>query len=92
MLEKPGGASRVGVHLPLDGQGRAETKQWLENWKRVGPLLEAIRVEELRKLTDEESARIARDLLWPMLMPGGSDDAEGIEPMKDALQRLARGA
>jgi len=33
----------------------AATRQWVENWKRVGPILEKIRHEELRAMTDEES-------------------------------------
>ena len=73
----------------FDADARAQMKRWLDNWKVTGPILEDIRVQELRQLTETEAARIARDLLWPMVEPGGGDDAEGIAPMKDALQRLA---
>ncbi|HEY2881372.1 MAG TPA: hypothetical protein VGJ15_03040 [Pirellulales bacterium] len=40
----------------------AAIRKWAENWKRVGPLLEKIRHEELRALTDEQSAIMANDL------------------------------
>jgi hypothetical protein len=78
---------------PLDAEGLAQMKRWLEHWTRLGPLLEAERIEGLRRLDDVEAARIARDLVWPMATLGdhrGGDDAAGIEPMKDALRKLGR--
>jgi len=66
-------------------------KQWIDNWRSVSPWLEAARLEELRGLDDAESARIARDLVWPMGTLGsdrGGDDGAGLVRMKDALQRL----
>ena len=74
---------------PFDAEARAETAQWLKGWARVGPILEARRVSELRRLTDAESARIAVDLLWPMVPPGPGDDGEGLRPMHSVLARLA---
>lgn len=65
------------------------TAEWLEGWARVGPLLEARRVSELRQLSAVESARIAVELLWPMVPPGPGDGGEGLVPMHDVLQRLA---
>jgi hypothetical protein len=41
---------------PVDGSG---LRQWLDNWARVGPVLEAERTERLRRMTDDE----ARDLI-----------------------------
>ena len=76
---------------PVDAKARAQMKQWLDNWQRVGPILEAERLDQLRRLDDEESARIARDLVWPMGTLGddrGGDDASGLVPMKDALRQL----
>jgi hypothetical protein len=73
----------------FDDEARAETAAWLENWARVGPQLEARRVSELRQLTDSESARIAVELLWPMVTPGPGDRGEGIRAMHDVLRRLA---
>lgn len=45
---------------------RAQHKRWLDNWKRVGPLLEAERWERLRNMSDEEARRTVRDVhdLW----------------------------
>ena len=34
---------------------RELTKQWVEHWKRVGPILEKVRHDELRAMTDEQS-------------------------------------
>lgn len=65
-------------------------KRWLDNWRRTGPILEDIRVQELRQLTETESGRIACEILWPSVTPGGGDDAEGLEPIKNALRRLAQ--
>ena len=41
---------------------RAATKLWVDHWKRVGPILEKIRHDELRAMTDEESAQACIDL------------------------------
>ena len=75
----------------IDTETRARMKQWLDNWRSVSPLLEAELLEELRRLDDAESARIARDLVWPMGTLGsdrGGDDGAGLVPMKDALQQI----
>ncbi len=34
---------------------REQMRAWVENWKRVGPELEAIKRRELRALTEEEA-------------------------------------
>ena len=77
---------------PFDAEARAETAAWLESWARMGPLLEVRRVSELRQLTGAESARIAVELLWPMVPPGPGDNGEGLRPMHDALRRLVERA
>jgi hypothetical protein len=41
---------------------RLTTKQWIEHWDRVGPLLERVRHDELRALTDEEAASACETL------------------------------
>ena len=74
---------------PFDAEARAKTTEWLDNWARIGPLLEARRVAELRQLTDAESAWIAVELLWPMVLPGPGDDGTGLRAMHDVLRRLA---
>lgn len=68
-------------------------KQWLDQWQRVGPSLEAERLERLCSLDDVESGRIARELVWPMGTLGdhrGGDDAAGLVPLKEALQKLGQ--
>lgn len=74
---------------PFDAEARALTARWLESWARNGPLLESHRVAELRQLTDEESARIAVDLVWPMAAPGPGDGGAGLQALRDVLQRLS---
>ena len=32
-------------------------KAWVEHWQRVGPILEKVRHDELRAMTDEQAAR-----------------------------------
>lgn len=82
----------MGSVRPFDADARAETARWLESWARLGPLLEARRVSELRQLTGTESARIAVELLWPAVPPGPGDDGAGLGPMHDVLRRLAERA
>ena len=74
---------------PFDAAARAETAEWLRSWARTGPLLEAQRVSELRQLTDVESARLAIEVLWPMVSPGRGDDGEGLRALHAVLRRLA---
>ncbi len=77
---------------PFDAEARAQTARWLESWARMGPVLEVRRVSELRQLTGAESARIAVELLWPMVPPGPGDNGDGLRPMHHVLQRLAERA
>lgn len=74
---------------PFDADARAKTAEWLAHWARVGPLLEAQRVAELRQLTSAESARIAVELLWPAVPPGPGDAGAGLRPMIEVLRRMA---
>ena len=74
----------------LTEEEREQTRQWLDNWRRLGPLLEAERTAGMRRLTDADAARIACDL-WRLARPGGGDDAEGLLPMKLALRKLEPG-
>ena len=41
---------------------KAKTKLWVETWKRAGPLLEKIRHEELRAMTDRDVQRAFQSL------------------------------
>ena len=74
---------------PFDAEARAEMAEWLRHWARMGPLLEARRVSELRQLTGVESARLAVEVLWPMVPPGPGDNGEGLRALHDVLRRLA---
>jgi hypothetical protein len=42
---------------------REETRSYVEHWKRVGPLLEAIRREELQKFRYEDNIEAAHSLM-----------------------------
>lgn len=50
-------------YLPSDPLVRAQTKRWLDNWRRVGPILETERWERLAAMTDEEAQRVTQDVL-----------------------------
>ena len=76
--------------LTLTDIEKTQMRQWLENWRRVGPLLDAERIAGVRALTDAEAARMACDL-WRFALPVGGDDAEGLLPMKLALRKLDPG-
>lgn len=59
--------------IPSTPGSRAQNKRWLDNWKRVGPILEARRWERLRTMTDEEAREVTRDLL-DLWQPGWVGD------------------
>jgi len=48
---------------PLDDEGRAGMKRWIENWRTVGPLLDRERWSRLTAMTDEDAQRVTRQLL-----------------------------
>ena len=76
---------------PPDADVRAQMRRWLDNWKRMGPGLEAERITRLQQLDDVESARIAREIVWPMGTLGdhrGGDDGAGILPLMEAVRKL----
>lgn len=54
---------------------RAAMKRWVDNWKRVGPILDAERWNRLTVMTDQQRAIMTLDLLslWQPDRPG--DDA-----------------
>ena len=67
-------------HSPsYDEKARAATKQWLESWKVAGPILDAERVANLRRLDDATAARIALGL-WSMARLGTGDSGEELSP------------
>lgn len=53
-------------------------RQWLDNWARVGPLLERERWDRLATMTEEEARRATEHAL-DLWQPGWStDDGEGL--------------
>jgi hypothetical protein len=64
--------------LPLDAEGRARMKRWLDDWRRVGPILEQERWNRVAALTDAEAQQTAVQLfdLWQPDWP--TDDGEGL--------------
>ena len=46
---------------PLDDEGRAQMKRWLDNWKVLGPILEKERWDRILAMTVEEAQR---ESLW----------------------------
>ena len=64
--------------LPLTDVEKTQMRQWLENWRRVGPLLEEERRQRVAALTDDEAWRESQGLLgwWDPAMTG--DAGEGL--------------
>ncbi len=69
-------ASSQATPPELDAESRAQMKRWLENWKRVGPILEAERWDRVRAMTDADASQAATWLfdLWQPDWP--SDEGE----------------
>lgn len=62
----------------LTDETREQMRQWLDNWSRVGPVLEQMRWDRLRAMTDAEARREAR-LVWDMWQSDWpTDDGEGL--------------
>ena len=61
---------------PLDADGRAQMKNWLDNWKTVGPILERERWDRLAAMTDEEAQRASRWVLELWQPDWHGDDGE----------------
>ena len=73
MSDKPNASSE---ELPLDPEARVQTKQWLDNWKRVGPILEAERWARLAAMTDADAARASLLVLELWQPDWHGDDGE----------------
>ena len=69
----------------LDVDTRDAMKLWLENWKRVGPSLDAERWRRLRAMGSRQRASMTLDLLslWQPDRPG--DDADALIRMQRAF-------
>ena len=66
-----------GPDAGLDATTRVQHRQWLDTWKRVGPILEAARWEQLAVMTEAE-AQQASQLVLELWQPDwhGDDGAE----------------
>jgi hypothetical protein len=59
------------THPAFDAHDREQMRRWLENWARVGPILDRQRWERLRTMSDEEAREATRRVLelwhpdWP---------------------------
>ena len=62
--------------LPPDSEARAQMRRWLDNWKRVGPILDAARWDRLRAMTDEEAQQASRRVLELWQPDWRGDDGE----------------
>ena len=89
MAAKPTPQTR---RTPLDADDRARMKDWLENWKRVGPILERERWDRVNALTDADASQNAAWLfdLWQPDWP--TDEGEGLLLHQRIFARARRGA
>jgi hypothetical protein len=69
-----------------DSASHRRHKQWLTQWERVGPALEAERTAELQALTEEDAARIAVD----MVMGPSVDQSNLLQCVVSSAPRPAR--
>ena len=75
---------------PFGAVSRAQHKQWLDTWKRVGPILEEERWARVAALSDEDAAREALWLfeLWQPDWP--TDQGEGLLLQQRVFARARR--
>lgn len=72
----------------LDEAGRERTRQWLENWRRVGPILDEERWTRVAALTDEDAWNEAQGLLGTWTTQEFAGDAgEGLHLYQAVLAR-----
>jgi len=69
---------------------REQMKAWVENWKRVGPILEEFRRQELRELTWERGRMAADSLLQLSAQFARTRDASGMVEMQRIFQKARR--
>jgi hypothetical protein len=75
---------------PLTAEEKAQMRQWLENWRVAGPLLEEERWERLRTMTEDEAQLATRRVLelWQPDWPG--DNGEGLLLLQRVVARARR--
>lgn len=57
---------------------KEQMRAWVENWKRVGPELEAIKRRELRAMTEEEGTKRALRVMSARVKPRWRDSSSGL--------------
>lgn len=76
--------------LPTNDDTRAAMKRWVENWKRVGPILEAERWDRLRTMSEADAQR-ASQLVLELWQPGWrGDDGEELVLHQRVFARARR--
>lgn len=64
--------------MSFDAAARAEMKRWVDNWKRVGPILEEERWRRVAAMSDDDRQR-ASQLVLELWQPGWhGDDGEAL--------------
>jgi hypothetical protein len=66
-----------------------QLRQWVENWKRVGPLLEEIRADELGSLDTERALASLEDAFDDALLQAEPRATSGLVELMRLLHRLA---
>jgi hypothetical protein len=74
----------------LDAEGRAQARRWLENWKRVGPILEQEHWARLAAMTDAEAQQASRRVLELWQPDWHGDDGEEILLHQHVFARARR--
>ena len=73
----------------MDPEEREQLKRWVENWKTVGPELEAIRREEVRT-ADNREAIAALDCVIDFARRPPPRPSSGIVEMQKHFAKLRR--
>ena len=72
---------------------RSPEQIWVDNWREAGPILEAIKRQELRALTTERALLFADGLLsmpWPQDVLARRRAHSGFLEQQDLFRRLPR--
>jgi hypothetical protein len=70
-----------------------QIRQWIACRRRAAPLLERIKRQELRRLTDDEQCQAMEDVLELAELDDSPTDSSGFVEMQRKLQKLRqRGA
>ena len=67
-----------------------DEKQWVENWKRVGPILEKIEAEELRSKTNHEAIQRLMPMIDWHIAHAAPTTTSGLIEQQRLFQKLRR--